>query len=69
MVACTSCHTKTEKSEKTSDVLVPGIQVCKQCHHAGAEEAEARCFECHAYHDWSKQKRVEGKFTVQKLIE
>jgi hypothetical protein len=69
MVTCTSCHTKTEKSEKTSDVLVPGIQVCKQCHHSGPEAAEARCFECHPYHEWSKQKRVEGKFTVQKLIE
>jgi hypothetical protein len=69
MVTCTSCHAKAEMSEKTSDVLVPGIQVCRQCHRAGTEAAEARCFECHTYHDWSKQKRVDGKFTVKQLVE
>ncbi len=68
MVTCTSCHSKTEKSEKTSDVLLPGIQVCRQCHHSGSEAAEARCFECHTYHDWRKENRVNGKFTVPQLI-
>jgi hypothetical protein len=67
MVTCTSCHSKAQNSEKTSDVLLPGKDVCQQCHHSGAEAAEARCFECHTYHDWSKEKHVNGKFTIQEL--
>lgn len=60
MMACTSCHPKALTSSETSDVLIPGIQVCRECHHSGAKAAEARCFECHVYHDWSKKKRGAG---------
>ncbi len=69
LLACTSCHSKATTSQETSDVLIPGIQVCRSCHHSGSDAAEARCFECHGYHDWSKEKRVSGAFTVQQLIE
>jgi hypothetical protein len=69
MVACTSCHAKAAASLDTSDVLIPGIQTCRQCHHSGQDAAEARCFECHGYHDWSKEKPVNGKFTVSQLAE
>jgi hypothetical protein len=64
MLACTSCHTKATTSKETSDVLIPGIQVCRECHHKGANAAEARCSECHGYHDWSKEKYVAGMVTV-----
>ena len=57
---CTTCHTRATTSQETADVLVPGERVCEQCHHPGADGAETRCFECHTYHDWSKQKQVEG---------
>jgi hypothetical protein len=67
MVQCASCHTKANESRETSDVLIPGVQTCRQCHRAGQDAAEARCFECHAYHDWSKEKPVVGKYTVQQL--
>jgi hypothetical protein len=67
MVECASCHAKANESRETSDVLIPGVQTCRQCHHAGADAAEARCFECHSYHNWSKEKTVAGKFTVQQL--
>jgi hypothetical protein len=50
-------------------VLLPGIQVCRECHRSGANAAEARCFECHVYHDWSKEKPVVGKYTVKQLAE
>jgi hypothetical protein len=69
MLACTSCHTKTLASKETSDVLIPGIQSCRACHHSGSNAAESRCFECHTYHDWSKEKPVAGKFTPQQLTE
>ena len=57
MVECASCHAKANDSRETSDVLIPGVQTCQQCHHSGKDAAEARCFECHAYHDWSKENR------------
>jgi hypothetical protein len=63
-VACTSCHTKATNSQETADVLIPGVQVCRSCHHSGNDAAEARCFECHGYHDWSKEKRVTGTFAI-----
>jgi hypothetical protein len=69
MVQCVSCHAKANDSRETSDILLPGIQTCRQCHHAGADAAETRCFECHAYHDWSKEKPVAGKYTVRQLAE
>jgi len=69
MVACSSCHTKTPTSKETSDVLIPGIQTCRSCHHSGANAAEARCFECHTYHDWTKEKPPAGKFTIPQLTE
>ncbi len=69
MLVCTSCHTKTINSTETSDVLIPGIQVCQQCHREGKNTAEVRCFECHTYHDWSKEKHPSGAFTVPQLVE
>jgi len=69
MVACTSCHTKATGSKETSDVLIPGVQSCRECHHSGKDAAEARCFECHTYHDWSKEKPATGAFTSRQLTE
>jgi hypothetical protein len=67
MVQCASCHAKASDSRETSDVLIPGVQSCQQCHHAGKDAAEARCFECHTYHDWSREKPVVAKFTIKEL--
>lgn len=70
-VGCASCHSKTVDSRETSDVLIPGIASCRQCHldrGPSHEAAEARCFECHQYHDWSKAKRVRGTYTIPQLV-
>jgi hypothetical protein len=70
-VACASCHVKTVDSRETSDVLIPGIASCRQCHQdrgPSHEAAEARCFECHQYHDWSKAKRVRGTYSIPQLV-
>jgi predicted CXXCH cytochrome family protein len=58
---CTACHAAALKSEKASDVLIPGIATCQQCHtssltHKGA--AGGTCLECHQYHNWNKEKDV-----------
>ncbi len=70
MMSCIACHSRTPASRETSDVLLPGIQTCQQCHRlqgAAKEAAEGRCFECHQYHDWTKAKPTKGGFTIQQL--
>jgi hypothetical protein len=64
MLICSECHSKAKTSHETADVLIPGIETCRECHRPGADSAESRCFECHVYHDWSKQKPVTGAFTI-----
>jgi predicted CXXCH cytochrome family protein len=60
MVECTSCHAAGQ-STKTSDVLMPKIETCAACHAPG-KGAESRCFECHGYHDWTREHAVEPRF-------
>ena len=68
MTACTACHARATESHETSDVLLPGIRTCQQCHQEPSKEAaEGRCFECHQYHDWSKAQRTNGRFTIPQL--
>ena len=70
MMTCTRCHSRTPDSRETTDVLLPGIQTCQQCHRpqgSTKEAAEGRCFECHQYHDWTKTKPTKGDFTIQQL--
>lgn len=62
MVTCQGCHA-AEGSTKTSDVLLPGQAACATC-HAPARGAETRCFECHAYHDWSKTHPVTPSYSL-----
>ena len=66
MLTCTSCHAATT-SKETSDVLLPGIATCQSCHNHNASGAESRCFLCHTYHDWSKEKPVRGKFRLREI--
>jgi hypothetical protein len=65
--SCVSCHAKALTSTEASDILLPGIAVCKSCHGPGADHADSRCSECHTYHDWSKRREVTPKFTLPAL--
>ena len=68
MIVCESCHQKARTSTKTSDVLLPGIAVCRECHVSGKSDAAgANCAECHLYHDPAKRKHVEGSFTSDQI--
>jgi predicted CXXCH cytochrome family protein len=60
MVDCISCH-DAEKSTLSSDVIMPKKEICAEC-HAPKKGAESRCFECHAYHEWSREKPVAPHF-------
>ena len=49
---CESCHSlevAVSKSQQTSDVLLPGIAVCQEC-HSSAGGASQQCVLCHTYH-------------------
>jgi predicted CXXCH cytochrome family protein len=54
LATCTSCHTTAATSTETSDVLMPAIATCQQCHSDNRRAADARCFVCHDYHDWKQ---------------
>jgi hypothetical protein len=67
LVDCTSCHATATTSQQSSDVLLPDIATCRACHHAGAEAAESRCFECHTYHDPAQRKPAHSNFSLAEL--
>ena len=66
LTSCTSCHA-AQTSRATSDVLMPSIATCQQCHKP-ARGAESRCFECHEYHEWKNAKPVKPGFTLDQLV-
>jgi len=64
-LTCTTCHVETARSRETFDVLLPSIETCRDCHQPGG--AEARCFQCHNYHDWSRRRPTKGRYTLPEL--
>ena len=49
---CVSCHARAPESKKASDILVPGITRCRECH--GGTDTSAKvasdCLMCHPFH-------------------
>ena len=64
-IVCTECH-KASTSKETTDVLLPSVKVCRECHRS-AGGARAGCVECHLHHDKSKERDLNGPFTVERL--
>jgi predicted CXXCH cytochrome family protein len=49
---CVDCHSGTEISKKSSDVLMPTLKECRAC-HAGPNDTEktpSDCLMCHQFH-------------------
>ncbi len=51
-VTCASCHTGAPTSEATSDVLIPNLANCVDC-HGSSGTLQDTCAQCHLYHDRS----------------
>jgi hypothetical protein len=49
---CSTCHA-ADTSEEASDVLLPRIETCRECHAGGSPSGErivSTCAMCHSYH-------------------
>jgi len=49
---CQVCHTQAERSEHATDILIPTIAKCREC-HGGAEDTRkvaSSCLMCHQFH-------------------
>jgi hypothetical protein len=49
--ACLSCH-KAKESKQSSDVMIPDIGKCLECHsdRAALDKVAVQCVSCHTYH-------------------
>ena len=60
-LSCESCHATAAQSEKTSDVLLPALKGCQECHGMARDEKgrgglQSACIACHVYHPRQKEK-------------
>jgi len=64
--ACLSCHV-ANKSEQSSDLLLPGITQCLECHRsrASGDQIVSQCVSCHGYHP----RNVDAQKTIQNPIQ
>jgi hypothetical protein len=63
MLTCPACHAGIATSQKSADVNIPKIELCRPCHkEAGPakQAAQGNCYECHSYHDWRKEQPIKG---------
>lgn len=60
---CTGCHAATT-SAASSDVLIPGVETCQNCHggEKAADKVSSTCVSCHGFHKEGLPKlRTPGK--------
>lgn len=67
LATCVSCHAGAATSTETSDVLVPAIATCRQCHDGMRRSADARCSACHDYHDWLRPAQAPAGFPIEAI--
>ncbi|HEU4530656.1 MAG TPA: cytochrome c3 family protein, partial [Steroidobacteraceae bacterium] len=73
LTACTTCHA-ADRSARATDVLMPGIQACRDCHGGATRLAGSQalvpsdCTLCHSFHVpgnelWAGEGRTPGSGT------
>ncbi len=47
------CHVGVRDSSQTSDVMMPKVNLCRDCHAQQDVKGivKSECVECHSYHD------------------
>ena len=66
MLECLACHGRAPQSEETSEVLLPNIESCRQCHNQQSVRSE--CAHCHRYHDPAQHRGLNGKSSIAEWI-
>lgn len=67
ILKCVACHEAAPRSERTKDVLLPGIVSCRNCHFEPGG-ARTQCLTCHAYHDKSQaQKPGDQPYSIEQF--
>jgi predicted CXXCH cytochrome family protein len=66
--SCADCHRGVQTSQRTSDVLLPGIAVCQEC-HTTPTGARSECVTCHVYHDKTKARETEARLHRKALFQ
>ncbi len=53
---CVSCHGNAPESKHASDILIPGIARCRECHGGAGTSAKvgSDCLMCHGFHILSR---------------
>jgi hypothetical protein len=67
MLACTECHAKAPESSLTSDVLMPRVGVCANCHNTQVG-VRSDCVECHGYHHRENGYEASKRLTVDQSL-
>jgi hypothetical protein len=67
MLACTACHKNAKTSAETSDLLLPKISDCKQCHNAQTG-VRFDCATCHTYHSVPNNRTFRGTRTLEECL-
>ncbi|HEV3117892.1 MAG TPA: hypothetical protein VGY58_12625 [Gemmataceae bacterium] len=62
---CLACHGSAPQSKLTSDVLLPAMAACQECHRP--QGARTDCAECHLYHDRTKEKS-QARMSIMELL-
>lgn len=70
---CESCHAGVKSSKDTKDVLLPGIDTCKNCHADPGNKTlvKSDCSMCHSFHDKlpleaARQQKIEELMTISR---
>ncbi len=73
-MSCDSCHA-ARRSKTNTEVLMPAIATCRQCHAANAAtgmQVSSTCITCHAFHKAARHSMagslVPADFLVQPLV-
>ena len=67
VLQCIACHKAAPHSERTTDVLVPSIASCRNCHFEPGG-ARAQCLTCHLYHDKTQaQNPGDQPYTIEQF--
>jgi hypothetical protein len=65
-LGCAECH-RAPRSTETTDVLLPSIKTCSDCHHQATAAARSSCVECHRHHDKALEREPDGPFAIRDL--